>query len=74
MFATHGGIIQRQQELWDYTGENPNISSIHQQKNSTDFPFVLPPREYNWAEEVYQPDILNKKDFLYKEPGYNPFE
>ena len=28
----------------------------------------------NWAEEVYKPDILNKKDSLYREPGYNPFE
>jgi 4-oxalocrotonate tautomerase len=28
----------------------------------------------DWAEKVYKPDILNKKDKLYKEPGYNPFE
>ena len=28
----------------------------------------------DWAEKVYKPDILNKKDSLYKEPGYNPFE
>jgi hypothetical protein len=54
MFATHGGIIQQQQKLWDYAGENPDISGIHQQDNSVGFPFVLPPREYNWAEEVYQ--------------------
>ena len=26
-----------------------------------------------WAEKVYQPDILNKKDDLYKKAGYNPF-
>ena len=30
--------------------------------------------EEEWAEKVYQPDILNKKDYLYKEPGYNPFK
>lgn len=30
--------------------------------------------EEEWAEKVYQPDILNKKDALYKEPGYNPLE
>ncbi len=30
--------------------------------------------EKDWAEKVYQPDILDKKDSLYKEPGYNPFE
>jgi 4-oxalocrotonate tautomerase len=27
-----------------------------------------------WAEKVYKPDILHKKERLYKEPGYNPFE
>lgn len=27
-----------------------------------------------WPEKVYRPDILDKKDSLYKEPGYNPFE
>ena len=27
----------------------------------------------DWAEKVYRPDILNKKDSLYKQPGYNPF-
>jgi 4-oxalocrotonate tautomerase len=26
-----------------------------------------------WAEKVYLPDILEKKDTLYKKPGYNPF-
>jgi 4-oxalocrotonate tautomerase len=28
----------------------------------------------DWPEKVYKPDILNKKDSLYVEPGYNPFE
>ncbi len=28
----------------------------------------------DWAEKVYKPDILDRKDSLYKEPGYNPFE
>lgn len=28
----------------------------------------------DWAEKVYRPDILNNKQNLYKEPGYNPFE
>ena len=28
----------------------------------------------DWAEKVYKPDILNRKDSLYKEPEYNPFE
>lgn len=26
-----------------------------------------------WAETVYRPDILEKKELLTKEPGYNPF-
>ena len=26
----------------------------------------------DWAAKVYQPDILNKKNCLYKKPGYNP--
>ena len=28
----------------------------------------------DWAEQVYKPDILNKSEKLYKQPGYNPFE
>jgi 4-oxalocrotonate tautomerase len=28
--------------------------------------------EKDWVEKVYQPDIQNKKDSLYKEPGYKP--
>jgi 4-oxalocrotonate tautomerase len=28
----------------------------------------------DWADKVYKPDILDRKDSLYKEPGYNPFE
>ena len=27
-----------------------------------------------WPEKVYKPEILDKKDKLYKKPGYNPFE
>lgn len=30
--------------------------------------------EEDWAQKVYKADILDKKDSLYKEPGYNPFE
>ena len=28
----------------------------------------------DWPETVYKPDILNKKDSLFVEPGYNPFK
>jgi len=27
-----------------------------------------------WADVVYKPDILDSKDNLYIQPGYNPFE
>jgi 4-oxalocrotonate tautomerase len=27
-----------------------------------------------WTEKVYRPDILEKQETLYKNPGYNPFE
>ena len=26
----------------------------------------------DWTEKVYKPDILAKRDTLYKEPGYEP--
>lgn len=26
----------------------------------------------DWAEKVYQPDILAKLETIYKKPGYNP--
>ena len=26
----------------------------------------------DWTENVYKPDILGKRDTLYKEPGYEP--
>ena len=29
--------------------------------------------EEEWDQNVYKPDILDKKDSLYKKPGYNPF-
>jgi len=28
----------------------------------------------DWPEKVYKPDILDKKDSLSIEPGYNPFK
>lgn len=27
-----------------------------------------------WPEKVYKPDILDKEDYLFKKPGYNPFK
>jgi len=31
-------------------------------------------KKEDWAEKVYKPDILSKKNSLYKVPRYNPFE
>lgn len=28
----------------------------------------------DWAEKVYQPDILDHPERVYKKPGYNPFD
>jgi 4-oxalocrotonate tautomerase len=28
----------------------------------------------DWAEKVYRPDVIEKKETLFKKPGYNPFE
>jgi 4-oxalocrotonate tautomerase len=28
----------------------------------------------DWAENVYRPDILDSRQKLYKNPGYNPFD
>ncbi len=27
----------------------------------------------DWPEQVYRPEILNKPEKIYKQPGYNPF-
>ena len=31
-------------------------------------------KKEDWAEKIYKPDILNRNDILYKDPGYNPFK
>lgn len=28
----------------------------------------------DWAQKVYKPEILENREKLYKQPGYNPFE
>ena len=28
----------------------------------------------DWVEKVYKPDIVEKKDLLYQEPGYDPLK
>ena len=31
-------------------------------------------RPENWAVKVYEPDILDNPEKLYRKPGYTPFE
>src|SRR5210317_264325 len=54
MIATQSPITQNQQSQWDYFGENPDVPSIDQKEDFSDFPFVHTPREFSWAEQVYQ--------------------
>lgn len=28
----------------------------------------------DWAQKVYKPEILENREKLYKQPGYNPFQ
>ena len=28
----------------------------------------------DWVEQVYKPDILDRKETLYRPPGYNPLD
>jgi len=29
-------------------------------------------KEQDWTDKVYKPDILDKRQTIYKEPGYDP--
>jgi 4-oxalocrotonate tautomerase len=31
-------------------------------------------RKDDWTDKVYVPDIQQKSELIYKEPGYNPFK
>lgn len=47
------------------------IAECEQKSISVAFEEVDP---QDWVEKVYKPDIVQKKDLLYKEPEYNPFK
>jgi 4-oxalocrotonate tautomerase len=47
------------------------IAKCEQKSVSVAFEEVDP---QDWIEKVYKPDIVEKKDLLYKEPEYNPFK
>ena len=52
---------------------NDVVAIANCEENSVSVAFEEIEKE-DWAEKVYEPDILNRKDNLYKKPGYNPFE
>ncbi len=47
------------------------IARCEQKSVSVAFEEVDP---QDWVEKVYKPDIVDKKDLLYKEPQYNPLK
>lgn len=51
-----------------------NVSSITKCKESSVSVVIEEVEEQDWAESVYKPDILENKENLIIEPGYNPFE
>ena len=52
---------------------NDVVAIANCEENSVSVAFEKIEKE-DWAEKVYEPDILNRKDNLCKKPGYNPFE
>ncbi len=53
MLATQSETMQHQQP-WDYLRDNPNVSNITQKEEFADFSYEPTPREFSWAEQVYQ--------------------
>lgn len=47
------------------------IAKCEQKSVSVAFEEVDP---QDWVAKVYKPDIMEKKDLLYKEPQYNPLK
>jgi len=48
-----------------------SIAKCEEQSVSVAFEEIQPE---DWPKAVYQPDILDKAETLYKRPGYNPFD
>ena len=48
-----------------------NIAKCDESAVSVAFEEITPEE---WPETVYRPDIIEAKDKLYIEPGYNPFD
>ncbi len=53
MLATQSETMQHQQP-WDYLRDNPDVSNITQREEFADFSYEPTPREFSWAEQVYQ--------------------
>jgi 4-oxalocrotonate tautomerase len=67
-----GRSEQQKQQLADaITRDVISIAKCEEKSVSVAFEEI---DQADWAEKVYRPEILDKSDKLYKEPGYNPFE
>ena len=62
---------QKRQLAIEITKDVVTIAKCDEKSVSVSFEEIV---KEDWAEKVYRPDILNNKENLYKEPGYNPFE
>ncbi|MEZ5016513.1 MAG: tautomerase family protein [Flavipsychrobacter sp.] len=63
-----GNDEERKQQLADHIVESAvEILGLREESFSVSFEEVTP---QDWKEQVYLPDIVNKKDKLYKKPGY----
>ena len=51
-----------------------SVSSIAKCKERSVSVAIEDVAEQDWADNVYKPDILDNKEKLIIEPGYNPFE
>jgi len=47
------------------------IETLGAKESSISVAFEEIPKE-RWVNEVYKPDIIDKKNTLYKKPGYKP--
>ena len=62
---------QKKQLTEEIVKDVATIAKCEEKSVSVAFEEVAP---QDWAEKVYKPDIVEKKELLYKAPEYNPFK
>ena len=62
---------QKKQLACEIVKDVAAIAKCEQKSVSVAFEEIDP---QDWVEKVYKPDIMEKKDLLYKEPEYNPLK